>query len=937
MTVLEFPFAYQEGDIDPFHQNYVNAYRRSGWIHLIALPYGKQDPPPSGFTGRNGKIPGVEKYKEWIRDSRAGVKAAVGGDKTAGPLNIAIVHGPDTISIDVDDYDAVDKKTGEVKRKTGGKTLRDLEKKLGKLPAAWISSARGEPGDYGSGQRWFRLKPEHQGLAYNDKPGPSIEIVRHGHRYSVVWPSMNARSGTRYVWYKKDAFQSDVWHSHDGVPNKKELPYLPDRWVEFLTNGFSEARNVKKFAAGTFNDSDIAEWLEDRAKNGSYDDAASIGEGVELPPCRKMFIALQTATDELPNGAHDSLTKNLYHAMSLAHEGHSGINTFLKEFRDAFVEEVQGRRDGGRVTAEQEWFRSFRGSFERIAAREDPVGSSCPCFRGDGSGFAGIALAKDPAEYDRSDDGNAEHLVDLAAGRMRWVPDWGTWAVWDNERRIWVEDADNVSVAYARMVGPNYQARAKDLLEYAREMPEGSERDDIVDTAKALLKWGTASRNSSKITGMIRVAKSYPDITKFATEFDLDPAILAVGNGTVEFSPKRLDGQNTSSVILRETRMEDFNTLCTGVDYIPWEQIKSGGSGAGLMRAKKMVDEYLGIFLPDLSVRFYAQKALGYGMFGANPDRKIFFLQGKTSTGKSTILSAISGALGSYASTFNLSLLREKQDEGPRAELVHTLQKRIIHATEGGNEWHLHADMIKRVTGGSDAISARKLYSNAMIERVPAFTPYIASNSPPTIDGADAALWRRLIVIPFDVQVGIEGGAIGPEEAVQKSGIDAFMATDIGCRMVWLSWLIEGYKHWANEGLENLPDPVRKRTDEFKTGVSDLHMFINECLLSGPGAQGKSVSIKAAYSVYEIWCHENRVADRYKISMHTFTRRLKANGLEVFPRYARKGEDGYSPTNRNPAMYLANVQIRTATKPKKFDMAQFEKQFENKDGGNNEG
>lgn len=929
MVVVEFPFQYQEGDINPFDLAYVNAYRKSGWVHLIALPYGKQDPPPTGFSGRKGVIPSVEKYKEWIRESRAGIKAASEGDKTAGPLNIAVVHGPDTISIDVDDYEYRDKKTGELKRKNGASQLKELEKKYGKLPATWLSTARGEASDYASGQRFFRLHPQHQKLRYNDKPGDSIEIVRHGHRYSVVWPSMNGRSGSRYTWYQRISLMQGehVWRVSDHAPNKKDLPYLPDKWVEFLTNGFQEAQEVKKFAAGTFNDADIAEWLADRAKNGSYDEDSTMGEGVELPPCRKMATALENALEELPEGAHDALTKNLYHALSLAHEGHSGIQVFLQTFHDEFLEEVQGRRDGGRHEAEGEWFRSFRGAFERIAAREDPSATSCPCFRGDAGGFAGIVTQKDPAEYDRSDDGNAEHLIDIASGRMRWVPEWKAWAVWDNDGRIWAEDADNVSVAYARFVGQNYQARARELMDFAQDMPEGYERDEVMDNAKRLLKWGTTSRNSNKITGMIRVAKSYPNVSMSAMEFDADPQIIVVQNGTLEFSPKRLDGMSSGSVELRETRMEDYSTLQTGVDYVPWEEIRKGGSGEALMRPLSYIQDYLDVFLPDTKVREYVQKILGYGMYGANPDRKLVFLHGKTSTGKSTIISAISGALGSYASTFNLSLLREKQDEGPRVEIVRTLAKRIITATEGGNEWHLHADMIKRLTGGSDTISARLNFANNMIERVPAFTPYIASNSPPTIDAADAALWRRLVVLPFDQQVGLEGGPIGPTEAIQKSGLDAFMAKDIGCRMVWLSWLVEGYKMWANEGLDNMPEAIVLRTKEFQIGVSDLHMFIDEHFICDQTTEGMSVAVRDAYQLYEIWCFEKRIPDRQKISMNIFVRRMKANGIEVFSKYAKKGEPGYVRGNRNPVQYLADIQLRPLFDSSSFNTNEFNKQF----------
>lgn len=935
MGVIDFPYQYQEGDINPFDVDFINPYRKSGWIHLIALPYGKQDPPPSGFTGRNAASPNMEKYKEWIRESRAGIRAHNEGDKKSGPLNVAIVHGPDTIAIDVDDYEYIDKRTRKKSRKNGGAQLRKLESELGRLPATWISSARGQPSDHGSGQRFFRLKPEHQHLAYSDKPGDSIEIVRFGHRYSVVWPSMNGRVGVRYLWWVRvNLTQGEhIWRQAERQPSKKDLPYLPDKWVEFLTHGFQEFRSVRKFEAGTFNDADIQEWLDDRAKNGMYDDI-NAGEGVELPPCRKMSDTLSRSIDDLPGGAHDALTKHLYAALALAQEGHSGIKEFLKNFHDAFVDEVQGRRDGGSSTAEAEWFRSFMGAFERIVAREDPPGSTCPCYRGNAPEFGGIVSDKDPADYDRSDDGNAEHMLDLANGRMRWVPEWKSWVAWMPDQQTWVPDADNVSVSYARAVGVNCQSRGTEMLQYAKaELEPGEEQDALIDKAKLLYKWGTSSRNSGRITGMIRVAQSYPDVSMSANRFDADPGIVVVGNGTLELLARRggvtPDGE---PVTLRPTSQEDYCTLTTGIDYVPWDEIRDGHSGAALLKSKHLIVDYLQVFLPDLRVRDYVQKVMGYGLFGANPERKIVFLQGPTSTGKSTLVSAVGGALGSYGSSFNLSLLREKQDDGPRVELVRSLSRRVITASEGGGEWHLHADMIKRVTGGSDKISARLNHANIMVERVPAFTPYVSCNRPPTIEAADAALWRRLIVLPFDIQVGVEGAEIGPTEAVQKSGLDSFMSTDLSCRMSWLSWLVEGYRMWVREGLGNMPEAVEGRIARFKSGVSEFHVFLDQMVQKDGKAKGNTMSIRRLYEAYEAWCWANRVQDRTKLSMINFGRKLQDNGFRVVRRYPKKSDPDYD-NSRNATTYVHDVKLvgpdLEHMRPSQFNMHEFENQFDN--------
>ncbi len=953
MTVLDFPIPFQEGDRNPFDVDIVNMYRQRKWSHLIPLPYGKQDPPPSGYSGKNGKKPDAEKYKEWIKASRRGAKIQLGiieGPKISGPSNIAIVHGYDTIAIDVDDYDYIDNKTKEKKHKYGGRSLKKLEAELGQLPATWISSARGAPDKNASGQRFFRLRPEHASnkLRYNDKPADAIEIVRGGHRYSVVWPSMNGRLGKQYVWWKRIKRDGvDMWQIQDNPPEIENLPYLPDKWVEYLTSGFTPYRAVKKTAAGVFSRSDMLKWIDERALNGSWDtdvdddgNQTVTGGEYEPDPCRAMSNALDKAIDELgegSGGAHDIMTKKLWHGVGLAHEGHSGIKVFLSSFHDAFIDEVQGRRDGGRQESEEEWGRALAGAFERATARDDPIATSCPCFRGDAGAFGGVESESDPASLTQNDDGNAELLVQMARNQMRFAIGWDQWVVWSEEAGHWKMNAEADAVVLAREVGKMQQQCAKDMFQYVAENSlSADERSRIEKKAKKLFAWGINSGNRSRIRNMVDLAKSYDNMTVGPEVFNSDPRLLACRNGTLELQPRRPDSLEMSEPVnLRESQRDDFNTFNTGVDYVPWKEIRQGGEGQALMRSKQIVEDYLETFLPDRTLRWFIQRVFGYSMYGANPERKIVFLHGPTSSGKSTILSAVSSALGGYAGPFNLSLLRDKQDEGPRAELVNALHRRIITATEGGGEWHLHADMIKRVTGGSDTLSARKLYSNDIVEMVPNFTPFVASNSSPTIDGADSATYRRLLVLPFSVQVGVEGSEVSEEEAMQKAGRDAFMASDIGCRMVWLSWLVDGYAGYVREGIQEAPAEVIKELSDFKITLNDLNSFLDSTVVCNETTLGVSIPFNRLYQSYETWCFENNIKDRERLSKIAFGRKLRANGFEIGKRWARDGDLDYDPRKRSKNNYVDHSRFITADDSGEpapdtgaFDFKEFEKQFE---------
>lgn len=941
MTVVDLPFPFHEGFAIPFDVDSVNTYRKCQWANLIPLPFGKQTPPPPKFSGRQAKFADSAQLKEWIKESRRGAKAAIGGRKTAGPYNIAVVHGIDTIAIDVDDYEYTDKKSGEIKRKFGGKSLEKLEKQLGKLPATWISSARGEPGRNPSGQRFFRLKPEHYTniLRYNDKPADAIEIVRAGHRYSVVWPSMNGRLGEQYVWWHKvNRSGTWIWVQSSVPPKASELPLLPDKWVEFLTSGLTAYQETKKLDPGVLGASDMKKWIDQRACNNAVTDDGDDAERYEPPPCRAMRVCINTGIEELSDesgGRHDSMVRRIWNGMQLAAEGHSGIKVFLSTLKEKFVEEIQGSRDGGEREANDEWRRALIGGFEgAVVKKKVLLQNSCNCPKPSDE-FGDLEL--DPASVMQNDDGNAEMLVEMMRSNMRWIAEEDRWVFWDPAFGTWRSDDDTRITVLARSVSERIRERAGEMFEYIRSN-DPDERSALEKQAKKLYAWGVLVGNRGKIANMIELAKSRDNITISGREMNARRDLLVCKNGTLLLPPRGgIDGKPNANVEFRPSTREDLNTISTGVDYIPWKEIRKGGEGAALLRGRQHVEDYLDTFIPDGDLRWYFQRVFGYSLYGANPERKIVFLQGSTSTGKSTILASISGALGAYSGPFNLSLLRDKQDEGPRAELVNAFNRRIITASESSVEWRLHADMIKRVTGGSDTLAARLLYSNEIVEQVPAFMPLIATNTSPTIESADSATWRRLLVLPFDIQVGLEGGV----EALQKAGLDSFMAADPACRMAWLSWLVDGYIGYVREGIDNSPKAVVARTQEFRSGVSDFHTFLNDHIVSDETTLGKHLTLSQVYAAYEAWCFDQRIRQSNRLSKVVFKRKLQDNGFDVEKRFPRVGDDEWDPKRKVRYVYIHHSAFATnsnaddevngvETKPGKYPMHNFETQF--KDG-----
>ena len=210
-------------------------YLTAGWLPFPITVRGAKSPPPNGVTGRTGTPPSAADVYEWL-------------DMYPRGHNIGLRMPETVIGIDVDHY-------GD---KNGAATLSAAIQKWGPLPPTWRSSAR----DWPSGI-WFYRVPA--GLHWNDL-GPAIELIKPIHRYAVVWPSTNPKADDApYRWHEPYGDQGDD-RPVDYIPRVDELPWLPDPWIDGLTDG---RRLDDEVASAAVDSSEADAWLTEHAEPGS--------------------------------------------------------------------------------------------------------------------------------------------------------------------------------------------------------------------------------------------------------------------------------------------------------------------------------------------------------------------------------------------------------------------------------------------------------------------------------------------------------------------------------------------------------------------------------------------------------------------------------------------------------------------------------------------
>lgn len=453
--------------------------------------------------------------------------------------------------------------------------------------------------------------------------------------------------------------------------------------------------------------------------------------------------------------------------------------------------------------------------------------------------------------YPLTDLGNAERLVHRHGADMAWVPAWEAWAVWTG--RVWDSSpAAGAQVAQWANSVPRLMYEDGRKAAKAARAAGADKESDAVKAAGKLMSWARSSESGGHLSTMVRLARDLRGVP--AEHFDGDPDVLAVANGTVVL-------RGDAGVEFRGHQREDFVTFAAPVKY------EEGATAPDFERFMKES-------LPDEEVRDYVQKLVGYSLIGGNDHRRFIIVHGPTSSGKSTLATILRGVLGRYADVFKLSLLREKQDEGPRPDILGLLAARMIFASEASDSWYLHADQIKSITG-AEAVTVRGLFARTYVTRVPAFVPWIFTNQIPQIKGADAALWRRLVAVPFKVT-----RAVGTEDIKLAARVVAQEGAGV------LRWALDGYLAYVAEGLDNVPAAVAAHTMKVREELTELDAWLGECTQGGGDYWCFTEDL---YDSYVNWCMANYIGEKDRMSLRAFGKALSSRGYSSGGRRRRTG------------------------------------------------
>lgn len=420
----------------------------------------------------------------------------------------------------------------------------------------------------------------------------------------------------------------------------------------------------------------------------------------------------------------------------------------------------------------------------------------------------------------RTDMGNASRLAQRHGENLRYIYEFKKWIVFHRGR--WLFDEDGAVMRMAKDTARSIfaeAAKAKDLEEQ-----------------KQLASWAASSQSLTRASAMIELAKSEPGIPITSCQLDRDPFLLGVENGVVDLRTARL----------RPARRDDYITKSAHVEYI---------EGATCPTWEKFFGR---IFDGNTALIDFMQRALGYSLTGDTGEQCLFLPHGGGANGKSTLLDAVRAIMGDYATTSSTDLLMAKQAGAATNDIARLRGARLVATIETEDGRRMAEGLVKQLTGG-DMIAARFLFAE-FFEFKPAFKIWLAANHKPVIRGDDYAIWRRIMLIPFNVTI--------PPSERDKTLTDKLIAESPGI----LQWLIRGCLDWQRRGL--LPPPeVLAATENYKSDMDTTGQWIAECCLVAAHATAKA---GALYTSYKNWITHN---GGFPLSNNRFAMKLGERGF----------------------------------------------------------
>lgn len=556
---------------------------------------------------------------------------------------------------------------------------------------------------------------------------------------------------------------------------------------------------------------------------------------------------------ELPDVVAELIGERRSGSGSQRHVGPVGIQNAVE--REVFELEItpEGRRNDrlnlaafnlGQLVGDQ---LSEEYVIERLSAAADECGLPADEAMGtiQSALQAGMENPRDTTPRSRPKLDDTHFSEYLANEYMQdWIIAGGDWYRWDGRR--WEPRTNDDLVEAVRQA-------VRDHL--VREASEGAEDLRI----RAL----TGLLSKARIVALATLLRGI--LARDARDLDAHSDLLNVGNGVVNLRTGELKPHDRSYMFTKITETE----YVKGAVHPDWFIA---------LTALGQEQQYLQVFL-------------GQAITGEmNPDDRLLIMKGGGANGKSTVLDAVSAALGGFAVHVPEKLIiANPNDHSTDLTTLQGARLAILEELPEGRQLS-----VKRLkdTVGSPTITARKLFHDNVTWRA-THTLVISTNHTPGVAETDHGTWRRLALLPFTKTYGEDGQP-------KDKGLRARLGKGNGGRAeAVLAWLVAGARSYYAYGMPALHPVMEKATQAWREESDPVLKFINDELEFDPGSVIPVTALTSAFNdsrPNQLAWSDRTVAERFgdhlEFTRHGVVKKLvKTKGKHVSTRLGERVPD----------------------------------------------
>lgn len=401
-----------------------------------------------------------------------------------------------------------------------------------------------------------------------------------------------------------------------------------------------------------------------------------------------------------------------------------------------------------------------------------------------------------------------------------------------------------------------YKVFLKELAKTVDETPENSVKVMLQGKMDNTIKIISKLKDPAYQLNVIKVMVRLYNIPNFASLKNSNRNILVFEDCIFDTDKKEI----------RQGIPEDYMTISTGYKFMEEWSVYSWDHEHVIC-----VMENLEKIIYDSSKREWFMDLMCKRIKGYNSDKRGLIMYGYNNNAKSNLCTLIAKSFGKAYFPDVPSNLLYAEDSHPGSASPHwqmIAYARVIAMTEVSDNHVLNEGNYKKLTGSTDPITYRGLYSKKIESFMPGCVPITVCNSLPKMNGNSAALRNRIALLhltsKFINENDVEWGEVkdmDEEERIKYMEENHWYYADgsfnltidkIYKAFMWI--LIQKY---LTNGDKPLPIPrvVIEDTVNYFNKSNIYLQFVKQCIRKDEGAQG--ISTYSLFSIYKKWYMDN--------------------------------------------------------------------------------